>query len=260
MKKDLLEARELTFGYSAERPIIQHASFSLPRGTVAAVIGANGCGKSTLMRLLAGVLHPVAGSVELEGLPLSLMDRRRVARKIGYVPQTSSNVFPFTALEVVLTGRSPYLPGFGFENSSDVLRARDAMAAAGIQHLADRPIQQLSGGERQLVSLARALAQEPACLLLDEPSASLDLKHRTAIMHVLATLRNRTGASTLIATHDLSLIDSSVDLVFALYQGSIAASGRPDQVLCAKVLREIYQDFDIRVRQLDGRTFVWSQQ
>jgi iron complex transport system ATP-binding protein len=129
-----------------------------------------------------------------------------------------------------------------------------------IAHLENRSMTELSGGERQLVSLARALAQEPVCLFLDEPSASLDLKHRAAIMRLIARERDRTGMTVLMVTHDLALIDSRVDTVFAMKDGSIGAQGAPSEVLRDSILREIYGDSNIRVREVSGRMFVWSEQ
>jgi iron complex transport system ATP-binding protein len=256
--KPLLQARDLRFGYTAAKSVIGGISLSIASGSVSAIIGANGCGKSTLIRLLAGILAPASGQIEFEGAPLKSIDARVLAQKVAYVPQTTSNTFPFTALEVVLTGRSPYLRRLQFERPIDVAKARAAMAQLSIEHLEHRPMTQLSGGERQLVSLARAIAQEPLCLLLDEPSASLDLKHRAAIMRQVAAERDRTGRSALIVTHDLMLIDEC-DAVVALRQGRIAASGSPADVLNRGVLGDIYQDSNIRVRRIDGRTFVWSQ-
>jgi iron complex transport system ATP-binding protein len=254
-----LKAGELDFGYSSDRMVIRNVSLSLARGTLAAIIGANGCGKSTLIRLLAGILIPDRGSVELEGASLRSISLRKVARRIAYVPQSTSNTFPFTALEVVLTGRTPHLERFQFESEADLVKARGALDAVGIPHLEHRPMTRLSGGERQLVSLARALVQEPDCLLLDEPSASLDLKHRAEIMRLLMTRRQQKGTTCLIATHDLETIDPEADMIFAMRDGRIAAAGPPVEVLRAEVLREVYDDSDIRVGRLDGRTFVWSE-
>ncbi len=260
MTSDLLGARNLHFGYSAERAVVCGVSASIARGSIGAIIGANGCGKSTLLRILAGILSPSSGFVEFDGTRIRSIDARILAQKVAYVPQSTSNTFPFTALEVVLTGRSPFLHRFQFERPADVLKARAALAAVGIEHLENRSMTHLSGGERQLVSLARSLAQEPVCLLLDEPSASLDLKHRAGIMRLLMAERKRTGLTALVVTHDLTLIESGVDVVFAMRSGRIAVHGRPDDVLSGPVLREIYDDANIRVRQVDGRTFVWSEQ
>lgn len=217
----LLEARNVHFAYSPGMPVVRDVSLTLPRGALCGIIGANGCGKSTLIRLFAGVLLPVAGEVRLNGVPLRAVAAREAARRIAYVPQTAPAAFPFTALEVVLTGRSPHVPRHGFESEQDRLIALDALATVEALHLASRPITELSGGERQMVSLARALAQEPECLLLDEPSAALDLKHRAALIRTLARLRDTRGLSALVVTHDLHLMDPAFDCVFALRCGAL---------------------------------------
>jgi iron complex transport system ATP-binding protein len=260
MTASILEARDIGFAYRARMPVVRSASLALAEATIGAIVGANGCGKSTLIRLMAGVLTPDCGSILFRGSPLASLDGRTLAKGIAYVPQSTSSIFPFTALEVVLTGRSPHLQRFQFERESDIAAAREALGRLGIDHLENRSMLELSGGERQLVSLARALAQRPVCLLLDEPSAALDLKHRAAIMRLIATERDRCGLAALIVTHDLTLIDSRVDVVFAMKNGAIAARGTPSEVLTGDVLGAIYEDSDIRVRQFSGRTFVWSEQ
>jgi iron complex transport system ATP-binding protein len=255
----LLQARDVYFSYTGGNPVIRGASLTLQRGAMAAVIGPNGCGKSTLIRLLGGLLVASAGEIVFDGVPLSCVDQRTRAKTIAYVPQNTARTFPFTSLEVVLTGRSPYIPRFQFENRHDLRKAWEALETAGISHLARRRVTELSGGERQLVSIARALAQEPSCLLLDEPSASLDLKHRAGLIRTFADLRNRTGLTTLMVTHDLSLLDPAFDFVFAMRGGKVAAQGVPSGVLRSAVLANIYDDPAIRAQRIEGRTFLWSE-
>src|SRR5437868_7370427 len=171
----LLEARALYFSYAAALPeVVCGASLRLRRGTLAALIGANGSGKSSLIRLLCGLFAPTRGEVLFDGVSLVQINPRERARRLAYVPQTTATVFPLTALEVVLTGRSHYISRFRFEDVRDIAVAHDALAAVDATHLGARSVMELSGGERQLVALARALAQEPDCLLLDEPSSALD--------------------------------------------------------------------------------------
>ncbi|MDT5293633.1 MAG: cobalamin transport system ATP-binding protein [Acidobacteriota bacterium] len=256
----LVEARGLRFAYAEGGPeVVRGATLVVERGRLSAVVGANGSGKSTLVRLLAGLLKPSSGEVLFDGVPLSRIDARARARRVAYVPQTVSTVFPFTALEVVLTGRSPYTTRFRFESGRDMEVARAALAAVDASHLAARPVTELSGGERQLVALARALAQEPECLLLDEPSAALDLKHRAGLIRHLRRLRDGQGMTALIITHDLMLLDPTFDRVFAMRCGEIAASGSPAEVLRDDLLAGIYGDEHVRARRAFGRTFVWSE-
>jgi iron complex transport system ATP-binding protein len=256
----LIEARGARFSYGAGLPeVVRGASLRLRRGTLAALIGANGSGKSSLVRLLCGLREPTAGEVLFGGARLSSIEPRARARRIAYVPQTTSTVFPLTALEVVLTGRSPYTARFRFESERDIEVARAALGAVDAAHLAERSVTELSGGERQLVSLARAVAQEPELLFLDEPSSALDLKHRAALARHLRRLRDERGLTALVVTHDLQLIDPAFDHVFAMLDGEVAASGAPEEVLRDDVLARVYADSHVRARRAFGRTFVWTE-
>jgi iron complex transport system ATP-binding protein len=256
----LLVARELYFAYAAGLPsVVCAATLRLRRGTLAALIGANGSGKSSLIRLLAGLFTPAQGEVLFDGVPLRAIEARVRARRIAYVPQATATVFPLTALEVVLTGRSPYTTRFRFENEHDLTIAHDALAAVDAAHLAARSVTELSGGERQLVALARALAQEPDCLLLDEPSSALDLKHRAGLLRHLRRLRDERGMTALVVTHDLQLLDPAFDEVFAMRDGAVVAAGAPAEVLRDEVLADVYADAHVRARRAFGRTFVWSE-
>lgn len=255
----LLEVREVHFGYRPGVPVVCGASLGVPRGTMCAIIGANGCGKSTLIRLMAGVLRPAAGEILLDGSQLRSIPARELAKRIAYVPQSTPMAFPFTTMEVVLTGRTPHTPRFRFESKRDCEKARDALAMVDALHLSSRRVTELSGGERQIVALARALAQEPHCLLLDEPSAALDLKHRAALIRTLARLRDDRGLTAVVVTHDLNLVDPAFDSVSALCCGAVAASGRPAEVLQRDVLAAVYDDSYIRTRRIESRTLVWSE-
>ena len=256
----LVEARGVHFAYSAGlREVVCGATLELQRGTLGALVGANGSGKSTMIRLLCGVLAPARGEILFDGAPLRSIEPRARARRVAYVPQTSAGVFPLTALEVVLTGRSPYTARFSFENARDVKIARAALAAIDAAHLEARSVTELSGGERQLVALARALAQEPECLLLDEPSSALDLKHRAGLIRQLCRLRDERGLTALVVTHDLQLLDPAFDRVFAMREGAIIAEGPPAEVLRDETLAAVFDDAQVRARRAFGRTFVWSE-
>jgi iron complex transport system ATP-binding protein len=256
--KYLLEARAVEFAYPAAPRVIRSVSLGVPAGKLCAVIGSNGCGKSTLLRLFAGLLTPARGEILLDCIPLTRVARRDAARQLAYVPQANNLAFPFTALEVVLTGRSPYTPRFRFEDERDREHAVEALETVNAGHLAGRRVTELSGGERQMVSVARALAQNPRCLLLDEPSAALDLKHRAALVRTLVALRDARGLTALVVTHDLQLLDPAFDYVFALCRGELATQGPPPEVLTDSVLGAIYDDPYVRTRRVDGRTLIWS--
>jgi iron complex transport system ATP-binding protein len=255
----LVSARAVSFGYANRSPVINEVSLSLEQQGLVALIGANGSGKTTLVRLLAGFLRPTRGTVHFEDELLANIPRREIALRIAYVSQTNAMVFPFTALEVVLIGRTPHTSRFQFESRLDREKALVALETVGALHLASRPITQLSGGERQLVALARALAQEPRCLMLDEPASSLDFKHRAGLIRTLRCLRDQQGLSAIVVTHDLQLLEPVFDRVYALQRGELVAEGRPAEVLRDEVLCRVYEDPYIRCRKLNERTFVWSE-
>jgi iron complex transport system ATP-binding protein len=253
----IVEARNLVFAYGTT-PVVRDASLSLPCGAVGALIGANGSGKSTLIRLLAGLLTPSNGQVFIDGVPLVNIALRERAKRIAYVPQSTGIVFPFTAIEVVLTGRSPYSGRFSFESTEDEQIALAALDSLDAAHLAHRPVTELSWGERQLVTVARALAQEPDVMLLDEPASSLDLKHRMQLARALRRHSTERGIAALMITHDLTLLDSAVDLIFAMKWGRMISIGSPEVVLADNVLSDVY-DARIRTERRRGRAFVWSE-
>ena len=254
----ILSASGLEFAYETV-PVIQGVSIDVTRGHFCGLIGPNGCGKSTLLRLVSGVAAPRAGSVVFEGKPLESIEPRERAKRIGYVPQQQVRVFPFTALEVVLTGRSPYTSRFRFESARDREIAGEALAAVGAEHLAERAITELSGGEQQMVAVARALAQEASLLLLDEPAAALDLKHRAQLLSALQRLREERELTVVVVTHDLQMLDATFDHLFAMRDGRLVAEGSANDVLQESTLADVYQDPHVRARRVEGRTFVWSE-
>jgi len=252
----MFEAHHLAYAYAHGPLVVRDVSLTSTAGTMTAVIGANGSGKSTLIRMLAGLLRPRAGKILLEGIPFEDWQPRLRAREIAYVPQSTATAFPFPVIDMVLSGRTPHTPRFRFENAGDVEKAMVALETTGAAHLAHRSFTSLSGGERQMVILARALAQEPRLLLLDEPSSSLDLKHRAALIRALAGLRAKNNLSVIMITHDLQLT-GAFDRVLALRCGQMAASGTPDEVLRDDILRDIYSDPDVHARRIGDQTLVW---
>lgn len=256
MEQARLEARRLDYAYGAGPPVVSDVSLAAAPATMTAVIGSNGSGKSTVIRMLAGLLKPRAGTILLCGRRLEDWDPRLRAREIAYVPQSTATAFPFEVIDLVLSGRMPYTPRFRFESAHDAEKAMEALEIAGAAHLAGRNFTSLSGGERQMVILARALAQEPRLLLLDEPSSLLDLKHRASLIRTLVRLRSEKGLSVIMVTHDLQWAEA-FDRLVALRCGAVAASGTPDVVLRDHLLREIYGDPHVRAERIGGRTVVW---
>jgi len=222
------------------RPILRDIDLAIAPGEIVALVGPNGAGKTTLLRIASRVLTPDEGRVLLGGREASAFSRRELARKIAVVPQDVQVAFPFRAAEVVLMGRGPHLGAFGYESASDVAIARAAMERVGVAELADRSILELSGGERQMVLIARALAQEARVLLLDEPTAHLDLRHR---IQVLALVREFVAEdrSALVVSHDLHLAARSCDRVGLLCGGALLAAGTPASVLTRENLRRSFE-------------------
>ena len=231
-----------------ERAVLDEVSFSLSRGEIVGLLGRNGAGKTTVVRATNRSVELAAGQILMDERPLSDQADRDLARQIASVPQDMHVPFPFTAGEIVLMGRSPYQGLFGFDSESDLQAATEAMSKLDVAHLANRRIDQLSGGERQLVLIARALTQSPDWLLLDEPTAFLDLQHR---IHVLEVVRDfaRAGGGALVVSHDLVLAARVCDRLVVLSEGRVLAQGPPSEVMKAEVLE---QAFGLSVQVVEG--------
>ena len=236
----LLDARDLRYRHSAGAPeAVAGVSLRLARGEVVGVIGPNAAGKSTLARLCCGLLRPQQGSVSLQGEPLSRLSRRERARRVAFLPQQPPHDLSFTAHEVALMGRAPHLGLWSLEGPRDLDRARAALQEVDALDLGDRPISQLSGGERQRVFLARAFAQEAALLVLDEPTAALDLAHQVLLVNALRR-RAREGGGALLVLHDLALAGAACDRLVLLDRGRVVAEGTVGEVLRSAVLSPVY--------------------
>jgi ABC-type cobalamin/Fe3+-siderophores transport system ATPase subunit len=216
------------------------------RGDMVALAGPNGSGKSTLLGLLSGVLVPTAGAVRLADRDLAACDRRALARRIAVVPQETTIAFPYTVAEMVLMGRAPHRNGFGIEGPRDLAIAERAMARTGVLAFAARAVTELSGGERQRVIVARALAQEPEILLLDEPTTHLDLRHAMEILELVAELNARDGVTVVAALHDLTSAALYFRRVVFLRDGCLLAEGPPHAVIDEPTIRRVF-DVDVRV-------------
>jgi iron complex transport system ATP-binding protein len=204
------------------------------------ILGPNGSGKTTLLKLLGGVLAPASGEVLLDGTPMRQLGRRAVARRIAMVPQDTHPAFDYTSLELVLMGRHPHLGTFQLEGPADVGIAYESLAATGTGHLANRTYMTLSGGEKQRVVIASALTQSPDVLLLDEPTASLDLGYQLDVQRLLAQLNRERSVTMVLATHDLNLAASLCDTLVLLREGVMLAHGPTLEVLTAATVRRLY--------------------
>ncbi len=221
------------------RAVLEGIDLVVAPGEVLGVLGRNGAGKTTLLRVAGGALAPDAGRVLLDGRELASIPRRERARIVAVVPQDTQVPFPFSVVELVLMGRTPHLGFLGFEGAHDLDVARAALDRMGIAALADRSVLTLSGGERQLAMVARALAQQPRLLLLDEPTAFLDLRHRLEVLTVVRELA-AAGGSALVVSHDLGVAARFCDRLVLLDGGRVLASGPPRDVLTADSLRTAF--------------------
>ncbi len=236
-----LEALDITAGYG-DKAVLQAVNIGIETGEFVGLIGPNGCGKSTLLRVLSGVLKPQQGQVILDRQDLKTLAPIEIARRVAFVPQSEVAAFEFSVEDVVLMGRHPYRQRFGGATPEDYNEAKRALAATDMLHLADRPITQLSGGEHRRALLARALAQTTPLLLLDEPTAHLDITHQVELLSQVQQLTRREGKpiGALAALHDLNQAAEFCDRLVLLSGGRVEAEGSPETVLTASHLRRTY--------------------
>lgn len=222
-----------------ERTVLHGLELEVSQGTVMALAGPNGVGKSTLLRAIAGALRPARGEIRVMGANIYAMSGRERALLVGMVPQNPELPRGATALEVTLMGRNPHLGLLAWESAADVDIAIEALRMTDAEELAERPVHQLSGGERQRVAIAMALAQQTPVVLLDEPTANLDLAYQSAIMRLLRELAN-SGKTVVTAVHDLTLAGQFCDSVALVGGGRVVACGPPEKTLTPEAIRQVY--------------------
>ena len=254
----MLRAADLTFGYG-NMPVVRGVSLDVPPDGFVGIIGPNGSGKTTLLRLLAGTLRPDTGEVTLDGRRLAGEPRAAVARRLAVVPQEIHPVFDYTVLDLALMGRYAHLGAFGFETAADLLAVRRALAATGTADLECRHFDTLSGGEKQRVVIASALAQfdedataDGRLLILDEPTAALDLHYQIEVAQLLRRLADDRGLTLLVTTHDLQFAWQVCDRVVLLQEGRVIADGATEETLTPEHLHSLYGVHVDRMRHPDG--------
>ena len=261
-----LSVEHVSFGYDsgydsrdeATRSFsLRDVSLTIQRGSLTGLLGPNGCGKTTLLKLMAGVLRPHQGAITLDGRAITGLSRRELARHVASVPQETHPAFDYSVLEMALMGRHPHLGPFQLEGPEDHAIARDSLSSTGTAHLADRPYMTLSGGEKQRVVIASALAQAPELLLLDEPTASLDLAYQLEVASLLGRLNHDRGVTMVLATHDLNLAASLCDALVLVRSGRILAQGPTRDVLTGAMIQQLYDvEADVHFHELSGHLTV----
>lgn len=256
----MLKAADAWFGYDVTAPVVCGISLDVARGAIVGILGPNGSGKTTLLRLLAGTRQPQRGTVALDEVPLARLSRGALARRMAVVPQETHLAFDYTVAEVAMMGRYAHLAAFEIEGPRDMTIVDDALSATGTLTLKDRQFATLSGGEKQRVVIATALAQiakEPGIdsgyLLLDEPTASLDLAYQLEVAALLKQLRDQRGVAIVISTHDLALAGTLCERVLLIRHGKTIAEGPTEDALTPANIREVYGvDVDV-IRHSSGR-------
>jgi len=235
----MIEVQSVSFRYHKEW-VLQDVSFQVRKGAFIGLIGPNGSGKTTLLKILYRLLSPQQGEVFFEHVPLKRMSRADIAKKVAVVAQETHLLFPFSVMEIVLTGRSPYLGHLMFERERDLEIAKKAMAWTEILPFAERPIDELSGGERKRVFIARALAQEPEVILLDEPTANLDIHYQIDFLNLILTLNREKGLTIIMASHDMNIASEFCDRLILLQKGKIYKMGIPKEVITQTNIEQVY--------------------
>jgi len=235
----MIEVHSVSFRYH-EDWVLLDVSFRVEKGEFVGVIGPNGSGKTTLLKILYRLLSPQKGEILFELVSMKKMGRADIAKRIAVVAQETHLLFPFSVLETVLMGRSPYLGPLMFESEKDLEIAKKAMEWTKVLPFSERPMDELSGGERKRVFIARALAQEPEVILLDEPTTNLDIHHQMDFLDLILTLNRERGLTIVMASHDMNIASEFCDRLILLQEGRIYKMGTPDEVITKENIEKVY--------------------
>ena len=254
MTPELMAAENISFTYETSL-VFKDLSVSVQKQDFIGLIGPNGSGKSTLLKIMGGVLKADSGSILFKNYSVSKINKKLFAQSVSWVPQEHPMVFPFKVSEIIMMGRHPYISAFSFESKEDYDITRRAMETTMTSQFADRYFNEISGGEKQRVMIASALAQNPEMMLLDEPTSALDLKYQIQILNILKNLNANHDMTLVIAMHDLNLASQFCNRLILLNEGKIVRDGTPEQVLEKNVLEQVYGiDIDLSIR--DGHIMV----
>jgi iron complex transport system ATP-binding protein len=247
-----LKVRDVEFGYAGV-PILKDICIDIAESEILGIVGPNGAGKSTLIRCIDRILRPQKGTILLDGQNINDMHQMELAKKIGYIPQTTVQVFPATVFDTILMGRRPHI---GWRSSEkDTEAVLEMLQMLDIEEFAMRDINELSGGQQQKVFIARALTQEPDLLLLDEPTSNLDIRHQLEVMNIIKNIVREKGISAIMAIHDLNLGSRYADRIIMMNRGKIFAAGDPASVLTSENIKHVYS-VEVKVNNHDGRPYI----
>jgi len=253
-----LEMQDISFSYE-ERLILEKIDLSFLKGSFISIVGPNGSGKSTLLRLMSAALRPNVGRVYINGLNIESLDKKNLAKRISFVPQAVPTDIEFSAMDVVMMGRYPYINRFKGETNRDIEIVKKAMMYTNTEAFEDRPLKMLSGGERQRVILAQAIAQEPDVLLLDEPVSSLDLLHQIEILSLLKKLCIDEKITVIAILHDLNMATTYSDYIVMLKNKAIAAQGLPEEVFSVEKIKEVFGiDVSISISPTSHKPYIYT--
>ncbi len=239
MSEIVLSMTDLKFGYTENRSVLNSLSMQVEVGTITAILGPNGAGKTTLLHTILGLLKPQSGEIFLKDTPIENFSHRQLSRLIGLVPQAETIPFNFSVFEYVLLGRTPHMGIFNMPSTQDFKVVNQVLETLNLVKLKNRPMPELSGGERQMALVARALVQQPSVLLLDEPTSHLDLSNTGAILHILKDLVQN-GVTVVFTTHDPQAAIYSADHLILMQQGKVLAAGLLNDILTSEKLSQTY--------------------
>jgi len=252
----IIEVKDLCFDYDGV-PVLKNVNFNIEDGTFISIIGPNGSGKTTLLKNISSILSPTSGKVDIKGKDVRCYKRRELAKYIAFVPQNTNTDFEFTIMDIVLMGRSPYLGIFQSETEKDIKIATDAMLMTNVLELKDKKITEISGGERQRVIIACALAQTPEIILLDEPVSNLDIQHQVDVLSILKKQNRENNMTVVTVLHDLNLAAEYSDIIMLLKDGRLIKSGTPEDVITLDSIKSAYNaDVYMMQNPVSGRPHV----
>lgn len=247
----MIVVKNLCFSYQSKKEILKDINISINRGEIVSLLGPNGSGKTTLLKCINSILKPLKGSIRIGEKDITSMKRHEVARYISYVPQEHRTSFPYSVLDVVLLGRVPYIGLFSTPKKADVDKCFEILESMGISYLAERIYTQISGGERKLTLIARALCSDAKVLLLDEPTSNLDMKHQTDVLRIIKDLSHKKGLTVLMTLHDPNLAMLVADRAFLLKKGNIVFEGNVKDVITKENVEYVYSCMVQNITQKD---------